>query len=50
MPDIKYLTQKEAARLFRAKIHDRRDRVMFKLMHDFSLRASEVGETHTQKI
>jgi len=43
MSEIKYLTQEEAQRFF-AKIKDRRDRAMFKLMYDFGLRASEVGK------
>ena len=33
----------EVGRFF-AKIKDRRDRAMFKLMYDFGLRASEVGK------
>ena len=40
---VKYLTQEEAQRFF-SKIHDRRDRALFKLMYDFGLRASEVGK------
>jgi type 1 fimbriae regulatory protein FimB len=43
MQQIKYLTQEETQRLF-AKIRDRRDRALFKLMYDFGLRASEVGK------
>ena len=43
MTEIKYLTQEEAQRFF-SKIHDHRDRALFKLMYDFGLRASEVGK------
>ena len=36
MPEIKYLTQEETQRFF-SKIHNRRDRALFKLMYDFVL-------------
>ena len=42
MSKIQYLTQKKSGAS--AKIKDRRDRAMFKLMYDFGLRVSEVGK------
>ena len=49
MAEIKYLTQEEAQRFF-SKIHDRRDRAIFKLMYDFGLRGSEVGKLNIEDV
>ena len=49
MSEIKYLTQEETQCFF-SKIHDRRDRALFKLMYDFGLRASEAGKITIENV